>query len=360
MTASPSPAPPRRILILRLGSLGDIIHALPVAAALRRAFPAAHIAWLVDERWRPLLDQVQGLDAVLSVPRDSWSGLRQGIARVRRERFDCVVDVQGLYKSAILARLSAAPLRVGFDRASARESGAAFFYNLRVSPRHGHRIEKNLALAAALGVPVAPPHSLPAATMFPLSVPAAAEACVAALLREHGVSQYFMLSPGGGWVSKCWPAELYGELLVRLGARLGWRGVVSYGPGEHDLAEAVARVAVQSAGAPPPLLLGLDLPQLMAALRGAQLFVGADTGPLHLSVALGTPVVGLYGPTDPLQTGPYSPSDVVIRNASPHETTYSRGSSYSPSMLSITVEQVEEAVARRLAAAPLRTEAARS
>jgi ADP-heptose:LPS heptosyltransferase len=98
----------------------------------------------------------------------------------------------------------------------------------------------------------------------------------------------------------------------------------------------------------------------MAALRGARFFVGADTGPLHLSAALGTPVVGLYGPTDPDQTGPYSPHDVVIRNARPDETTYRRGSSYSASMLSITAEQVEEGVARRLAATSIRTGAARS
>ncbi|HMD32775.1 MAG TPA: glycosyltransferase family 9 protein, partial [Candidatus Acidoferrales bacterium] len=108
------------------------------------------------------------------------------------------------------------------------------------------------------------------------------------------------------------------------------------------------------------LLLELDLPQLMAALGSAQFFVGADTGPLHVSVALGTPVVGLYGPTDPAQTGPYSREDVVLRNARPHETTYGRGSSIAPSMLSIAVEQVEEAVVRRLAAARGRAEAAQS
>ncbi|HKM90554.1 MAG TPA: glycosyltransferase family 9 protein [Candidatus Acidoferrales bacterium] len=355
MSASPIPDSPRRLLIVRLGSLGDIVHTLPVAAAVRAAFPSAHIAWLVDGRWRPLLEQVEGLDAVLSAPRKSWIGLWQGIVQVRRERFDCVVDVQGLYKSAFPAWLSGAPRRVGFDWAAARESAASIFYNLRVSPLHGHRIDKNLALAAALGVRAsfAGTHG---GAFFPLRVPPAAEASVREMLRARGVGEYFMLSPGGGWLSKCWPAERYGELHRRLAARRGWRGVISYGPGERALAETVR----DSAGTPEPLLLELDLPQLMAALRGAQFFVGADTGPLHLSVALGTPVVGLYGPTDPLQTGPYSREDVVIRNARPHETTYRRGSSYSPSMLSITVEQVEEGVARRLAAASIRTEAARS
>jgi lipopolysaccharide heptosyltransferase I len=355
MTASSSPDPPRRLLLVRLSSLGDIVHALPVAAASRAAFPSAYIAWLVDERWCPLVEQVSGLDAVLSVPRNSWSGVRQEIARLRRERFDCVLDVQGLYKSALLARFSGSSLRVGFDWAHAREGPASLFYNLRVSPKYGHRIDKNLALAAAIGAPAASAGSQGRA-LFPLRVPPVAEASVREMLRAQNVGEYFMLSPGGGWLSKCWPAERYGELHRRLAARFRCRGVISYGPGERALAESVRAAA----GPPEPLLLELDLPQLMAALRGAQFFVGADTGPLHLSVALGTPVIGLYGPTDPLQTGPYSREDVVIRNALSHETTYRRGSSYAPSMLAITVDQVEEGVTRRLAAAPVRTEAARS
>ena len=355
MTASPSPAVPRRLLIVRLSSLGDIVHALPVAAALRAALPSLHLAWLVDERWRALVEQFQGIDAVLSVPRGGWSGIRKGIARVRSERFDCVVDVQGLYKSAALAWLSGAPVRVGFDSAAAREGGAAMFYNRRVRPPHAHRIEKNLALAAALAaIPAPPPQDF--RSQFPLRIPAPVQSSVEQRLREHGVSSYFMLSPGGGWLSKCWPAQRFGQLHRRLAARLGYGGIVSYGPGESAMADAVR----DAAGSPAPLLLALDLPQLMAALSGAQFFIGGDTGPLHLSVALGTPVVGLYGPTDPVQTGPYSREDIVVRNASPEETTYSRGSSYSPSMLSISVDQVEEAVSRRLAAAACRAEAARS
>jgi len=354
MTSAPSPVPPRRLLIVRLTSLGDIIHALPVAVALRAAFPSAHISWLVDDRWRPLLEHVEGLDAILSIPRAGWRELREGIARLRRDRFDCVVDVQGLYKSAILARLTGAPLRVGFASAAARESGASLFYNRRVLPAYGHRIDKNLSLAAAIGALV-PSRDNNLSSRFPLRISPRAEASVAQALRNQGLTAYFMLSPGGGWLSKCWPAEHFGELHRRLATRLGYRGIVTYGPGERHLGEAV----LASAGRLEPLLLELDLPQLMAALRGAQFFVGCDTGPLHLSVALGTPVVGLYGPTDPVQTGPYCRDDLVVRNARPHETTYNRASSYAPSMLSITVEQVEAAVTRRLAAVSCRAEAVR-
>ncbi len=354
MTRLSIPRDGGRLLIVRLTSLGDIIHALPVAVALRAAYPSAHLSWLVDHRWRPVLDQVKGIDEVVAIPRGGWKGLREGIARLRRARFDGVVDVQGLYKSAILAWLSSAPLRVGFSGAAARESGASLFYNRRVLPSYGHRIDKNLSLAAALEAR-APSSAGDPRSLFPLSISPDAEASVQQALRNHGVTAYFLLSPGGGWISKCWPAERFGELHRRLAARLGWRGIVTYGPGERPLANAV----VDSAGSPAPLLLELDLPQLMAALKSAQFFVGGDTGPLHLSVALGTPVVGLYGPTDPIQTGPYCREDVVVRNARPDETTYNRGSSYAPSMLSISVEQVEAAVMRRLATVSCRAEAAR-
>jgi len=354
MTSTPNVDHPRRLLIVRLTSLGDIIHALPVAAALRAAYASAHISWLVDDRWRPLLDQVDGINAVISIPRAGWRELRGGIARLRRDRFDCVVDVQGLYKSAFLTRLTGAPVRVGFASAAARESGASLFYNRRVLPAYGHRIDKNLSLAAAI-VPISTSRAGDLSSQFPLRIPPTAEADVRQSLRNHGLAAYFMLSPGGGWFSKCWPAERFGELHHRLATRLGYRGVVTYGPGERHLADGV----LASAGDPAPVLLELDLPQLMAALRRAQFFVGGDTGPLHLSVALGTPVVGLYGPTDPVQTGPYCRDDIVVRNARPDETTYNRGSSYAPSMLSITVEQVEAAVARRLASVCSHAEAVR-
>jgi ADP-heptose:LPS heptosyltransferase len=161
------------------------------------------------------------------------------------------------------------------------------------------------------------------------------------------LTEFYAVSPGGGWVSKCWPAERYGELHRELARRHGWRGIVSFGPGERGLAEQV----LQAAGEPAPVLLEMDLPELMALLRRAKFFVGADTGPLHLASALGTPVVGVYGPTDPARNGPYCKNDAVVRNARPEETTYRRGDSYSACMLSISVEQIIDAIERRLGCA---------
>src|SRR5208282_2131322 len=154
----------------------------------------------------------------------------------------------------------------------------------------------------------------------------------------------FVLNPGGGWLSKCWPAERYGELHREIVDRFGWRGVISFGPGEENL----AREVISAAGNPRPAATPLGLGPLMALLRGAKFVVSADTGPLHLASALGTPVVGLYGPTDPARNGPHGDTSAVIRNPGKSETTYRRGASYSSPMLSITVDQVADAVARLL------------
>jgi ADP-heptose:LPS heptosyltransferase len=216
------------------------------------------------------------------------------------------------------------------------------FYTERVVSSAAHVVDQNLALAAQLGA------RLPArnvSRMFPLRISPQADAYVAGALAATGAREFFVMSPGGGWTSKCWPPERYGELHRRLVGHFGCRGVVNFGPGERPLAEALR----SAAGEPAPLLLEMDLPQLMAALRRAKFFVGGDSGPLHLAVALGTPVVGLYGPTDPSRNGPYFPADIAIRNAGPAETTHRRGKIISPAMLSISVDQVEEAILRRMA-----------
>ncbi|NDQ56418.1 MAG: glycosyltransferase family 9 protein [Acidipila sp.] len=334
-----------RYLLVRLSSMGDILHALPAASALRTSFPAARLDWLVAEKWQPLVAAFAGLDTVIPLRRFSWPHVRKVTSQLRANNYTCAIDFQGLYKSALLARLSGATRRVGFGAPAIRERGAVLFYTEQVVPAAKHVVDQNLALAAHLGA--RPPAQLPAgdaATLFPLRIPPEAESYASAALSASGVTDYFVLSPGGGWKSKCWPAERYGQLHRRLAKRLGYPGVVSFGPGERDLAEAV-RLA---AGEPQPLLLEMDVLQLAAMLRRVKIFIGGDSGPLHLAGAVGAPVVGIYGPTDPARNGPYFPSDVSVRNATPAETTHHRGNSISPAMLSISVEQVEEAVVQRL------------
>jgi heptosyltransferase I len=327
-----------RFLLVRLGSMGDIIHALPAAAALRDTFPSARIDWAVEPRWTRLLKGNPDLNNVITAKRTTTGGMFATLKTVRAPRYTCVIDFQALYKSALLAFASGAPRRIGFTSSYAREGPASILYTERLNPTGPHKVDHNLTLTLAAGA------NKPQCARFPLAIAPEDESVVSNELPKHSLREFFVLNPGGGWVSKCWPAERYGELHRKLASRFGWRGVVTFGPGE----DALARGVVRAAGDPAPIALPLPLGPLMALLRRAKFVVSADTGPLHVASALGAPVVGLYGPTDPARNGPYSCSDVVVRNAHASLTSYRREASYSPSMLSITVDQVVAAVERRL------------
>lgn len=325
-----------RILIVRLGSMGDIVHALPAVRALRSAHPQAQIDWLVESKWRALIAAVPEVNHVLELDRSSFGEVVRCIRNLRSRRYDCVVDFQGLYKSAVISFFSGAPRRIGLAAEAAREGGAALFYSEKVRPATVHVVEHNLELAVRAG-------AQQTSLIFPkLVIPADATAYVERAIAESGLDRFYLISPGGGWRSKCWPAEQYGHLHRRLAERHHLRAIVSYGPGEKALAEAVRMVA----GDPPPLVLALNIPQLMAVLRRTQFAVAGDSGPLHLAAALGTPVVGLYGPTDPARNGPLGSRSVIVRNAT--ETTYKRDDEISPAMRSIRVEQVMAAVEQLL------------
>jgi len=330
-----------RFLLIRLGSLGDIIHALPAASALRDAFPEARIDWAVEPRWARLLEGNPDISNVISVDRKSAGGIARTVQMLRSAKYDCAIDFQALYKSGILAYASGAARRVGFQGSYARERLAVLFYTDCLNPRGPHKVDHNLALVQRVGAKKAEPR-------FPLAVQPEDEQVLARELAAHKLGEYYVLNPGGGWQSKCWPPERYGELSRELSRRFGWRGVVSIGPGEEHLAMRV----IEAAGDSSPVSISLGLGPLMPLLKRAKFVVSADTGPLHLAAALGAPVVGLFGPTDPSRNGPYSSRDVVVRNPRSCETTYRRGKDYAPSMLSISVEQVVDAVLRRMELCP--------
>jgi lipopolysaccharide heptosyltransferase I len=329
-----------RILIVRLGSMGDIVHAMPAVHALRAAHPEAHIDWLVETKWRALVAAVPEVNHLLELDRSSFGEILRCIGKLRSSGYDCVVDFQGLYKSAVISFFSGAPRRIGLTAEVAREGGAALFYSEKVRPTNAHVVQHNLELAARAGAPMATP-------VFPkLVIPREATAYAEKAIAESGMDRFYVISPGGGWRSKCWPAEQYGRLHRRLAEKHHLRAIVSYGPGEKALAEAVRMVA----GDPPPIVLALGIPQLMAVLQRAQFAVGGDSGPLHLAAAMGTPVVGLYGPTDPARNGPLGSRSVIVRNVA--ETTYKRDHEISPAMRSIRVEQVIAAIEELLGPSP--------
>jgi lipopolysaccharide heptosyltransferase I len=328
--------PGQSFLVVRLGSLGDLVHALPAVGALRASFPEARIDWVVERKWSPLLDLAVGIDEVIPLDR-TFAGFVACTRRLRNARYACAIDLQGLYKSAVLAWLSGSPRRVGFDGSAARESGAAWFYTDRVRPAGRHVAEMNLNLAERAGA------KAESALRFPLCVPEEEMSRMQDRLAAELVTSYFVVSPGGGWKSKCWPPERYGALCAELWRQYDLRAVVNAGPGEESLADAVVAAARPAA----PVVLRPSLKELAALLAGAKLMVAADTGPLHLAAALGTPVVALFGPTDPARNGP-RPSGIVLRNASAEATTYKRGDFYSPAMLSLAVDQVLAAAAKQM------------
>ncbi len=346
--------PEPRFLVLRLGSLGDIVHTFPAVAALRATFPAAEIVWLTHPRYKLLVESSSLASEIWAVDTRSLSSLREAIGRVHHATWDAAIDYQGLWKSAALPFLAGVKRRIGFSSQTIREFGVPLLYTDKVNASTAHIAEQNGELSVRAGARqlVAP---------IALRVLPEDQAAVRAELRSLAIDRYVVLSPGGGWRSKCWPAERFGLLCRKIAGALGLRCVVNYGPGEHALATAVRA----NSGDANPLLYDAGLGQLMALLRGAVCVVGGDTGPLHLAVALGTPVVALFGPTDPARNGPYhgvprsaaeakptqltarSGEDIVLR--APHTvTTHTRGDQTHPSMLAIDLDSVFDAVCRRI------------
>jgi len=310
------------VLLVKLSSLGDVVHALPVAATLRARVPEARLTWLVERREAALLVGHPALDAVVPVDTRTWrrarrpralaevAGALSELARhLRGAAFDVTVDLQGLLKSGLLARLAGAPLRIGFAARHCREPLAALFANCRVAPPTArHVVEHYLALLAPLGVrdPV---------LEFRLPTVAAAEARIEAWLAGAGVKprdRLVVLNPGAGRADKTWPVAAFAALARRLRAEAAARVLVVWGPGEEAAARAIVDLAgPEAARAAPPT----DLYELLAVLRRASVLVAADTGPLHLAAALGTPCVGLYGPTRAARNGPWGPGHRVLEGA---------------------------------------------
>jgi heptosyltransferase-1 len=320
-----------RFLVVRLTALGDILHTVPAVAALRAAHPMAKIDWVVERKWAPVLEGSPAINEVISFDRRSAWGAIECVQRLRESKYTCAIDFQGLYKSSILAALSGAPRRIGFDRAWAREGGAAFFYTERVIPAGRHVAELNYSLAEQAGA------SRPQTPEYPLRVPAGGAASIRARLHEMGIGgEYIVVGAGGSWRAKCWPAERWGEFCRKFEKKNDLRIVLIYGPGEKSVAEEVARAAAHAR----PMLVATTIEELMGLVAHARCVVAADSGPLHLAAALGTPVVGLYGPTDPARNGPFVRGAAIVHKARPEEISYKRRSDYSPAMIRITVEDV--------------------
>lgn len=345
-----------RFLLVRLGALGDIVHAIPVAAALRRAFPAARIDWLVSARHRAILDVVPIIDRRLVWGTGLGADQRRdpsplsAIRELRRSQYDVAIDLQGLIKSAVLARSSGAARVIGFSARYAREGLARLFYTEAVDPGRGgsfdagetrHVVELNLLLLGPLGVTVSKPE-------FPIE-PVDSEVARWAAQQSHG--RYALLNPGAAWPNKRWPPARLAAVALALRDRHGLASIVLWGPGEEALAKAVVDESHGAAVLSPKTTIG----DLVALSRGAAIMISGDTGPTHIASAVGTPLVGLYGPTRPARNGPLSPLDVAVSRDKICKCHHLRRCTLDRMcLLDIQVDEVLSAVEQRLAAEPSR------
>jgi heptosyltransferase-1 len=369
-----------RLLIVRLGAMGDILHALPAVSALRLSHPDWQIGWVIEPRWQPLLkagnrEQGSGIsgssgaeerlrdsetpghhaaplarDAAMPIvdrihfaPSREWkrhplsAATRRAIGALRRElraaEYSAVLDLQGAIRSAVIARMSGCARRIG--EASPREWPAQWLFTERVVTHGAHVIEQDVELASAVAgealsavdaqLPIDPDAEAWCASWLATTFPGAARPIA-------------LITPGAGWGAKRWPPERYAEVAAGLAQR-GLHVVVNAGPGEEPLAAAIASV-----GAVP---VTATLPQLIALTRRIALCIGGDTGPLHLASALGRPVVGIYGPTDPSRNGPYGTRARVLRSPDSRRD-HSRRSAPDPGLLTIAPDDVLRAAAELL------------
>jgi len=337
---------PRKLLIVRLGSMGDIIHTLPAVTALRRVFPEAILGWMVEECWaellctlpeprsgplsvrRPLVDCVHTVNTkawrASPLSTQTWEQIAAGFSEVRAQRYEVAVDFQGAVRSSLIARWSGAPVVYGF--AQPRENVASMFYTSQVSAHGSHIVEQNLSLAEGVADH---PLELPKIE-FPRDQ-AVEDKCNERFGSNSG--DFAVLNPGAGWGAKRWPAERYGHVAKRL-AETGVKSLINFGPGEEHLMREV-----ESASDGAATGVACSLTELIALTRRARVFIGGDTGPMHLATALGIPVVAIFGPTNPARNGPFATRSIVLRSPiSP--TSHSRRAQADPGLLEISADEV--------------------
>lgn len=340
-----------RLLVVRLGAMGDILHALPAVTALRKAHPEWVIEWVVEPVWSALLTARAGatrdttaqnpqqpiVDRVHFAATRKWRRdvfareTRREIGNLRRalkqQHYDAVVDLQGAVRSALIGRIARSRRYIG--EAKPRESIAKLLFTERVETHGAHVIEQDVELAQA----IAGDALTPVQPMLPFD--AEAEAWGDSMIAEGRDAPAVLINPGAGWGAKRWPVERYAEVARRMLNR-GCRVFVNAGPGEVMLADEVVK---RTGGGATALLCSLE--KLIAMTRRVSLAIAGDTGPLHLACALGRPVVGIYGPTDPERNGPYGTRFKVLRHPD-SQRDHTRRHEPEAGLLTITPDEVIE------------------
>jgi len=356
-----------RIVIVKLSSIGDVVHTLPAAALLRRSLPEARLAWVVERRAAAILEGCPIIDDLIEIDTRKWRAqwspatlkdIRESLERLRYgprnngDRFaDLAIDFQGLLKSALVALASNAPHRLGLDLSDLREKASRLMLNRHApTAQFQHVIDKNLSLARAaieLLNPALHERRSQSETdeyEFPIALSAEDERFADSIITERA-GNYAILNPGGGWPTKLWAPFRFGQLADWLWDTYGLTSLVTYGPGE----EVLAQQASQSAKSGRAVVVASTLKQFVSLARRCSLFVGGDTGPLHLAAAAKAPIVGLYGPTSPRRNGPFDPHDLTVGRDLWCRPGCHQRSCWHWECMDIELEDVKVVVSKRLA-----------
>jgi lipopolysaccharide heptosyltransferase I len=305
-----------RILIIKPSSLGDVVHALPAVNLIRRRFPDARISWLIKDSLISLLKKCPVIDERIKFRRDDYAKFPTLLWRLRRERFDVVIDLQGLFRSGLMAGATRAPRRIGL--ADARE-GAQWFYNEIIPVPRAHAVDRYLLAAKHLGCETAP-------IEFPLGIPT-----------QMPTEGLIAVNPSARWKTKLWGDDKFAELVRQLPSK---RVVLTGSVADRLRCNFIAQDRRNVAG-------GTDLYELAELYSRCSVVITNDSGPMHIAAAVGTPVVAIFGPTDPALTGPYGKQHVVLRSGIPCSPCMKDHCTHTPRMecmQKVTVEQVLAAV----------------
>ncbi|MFH1994318.1 MAG: lipopolysaccharide heptosyltransferase I [Nitrospinota bacterium] len=304
-----------RILIVKLGAIGDVIHALPALRTLRKNFPKAYIAWIVEEKAALILKGNPDLNELIVIDTKKWrkdiglktiKDIKGLLSSLRKKRFDLAIDLQGLIKSGLITYLSGAENRIGYGYPYLRERLSGLFTNIKVCPLESERHVIDIALSLLSPLKIT---KIDKEARF--NIPEEDEAYIDTFIREKGLNKgkdLVIINPGAGWKTKLWGTANYAALADMIAAKNKADIVITWGPGEEEMATEVKSKMTEKGIISPPT----TLPSFISLLKRCNLFVGADTGPIHLAAALGKRCVGIYGPSDPSRNGPYGEGHRVV------------------------------------------------
>lgn len=352
-----------RILIVKLGSIGDVVHALPVLRTIRHNLPNAYIVWVVEEKAREVLNGNEDIDKVVTINTKKWrkaistrggvkaiaalfSELTVTINELRKDKFDIAIDLQGLVKSGVISYLSGAKTIIGFDSKNCREFLNTLFTNKKVSPEKGdiHIVDKNISLLRPLGF-----KKINKEFYINPALEGGKFTDEFLLKNRTSAKHLIAINPGAGWKTKEWGIKNYAELGDRIISEFGVDVIITWGPGEEEMAKAVMDSMSHIPIIAPPTAIG----QLAALLKKCELFIGGDTGPLHIAAAMKTPTIGIYGPSDPLRNGPYGDNHIVIHKKIECSGCYKRNCDTVKCMKAISVNDVLSVVKKKLRHQPM-------